>query len=419
MAEMTAEPPEPTPENLRPALPPAPAPEPPVQPAPAAATRPSPNFARSLVAAIVAAVIIATGGGIGVGWTLARYISGHTTTQAQVQTAPQVQQSTASDANLGINAITRKVSPAVVDINTTIQTASGSAATAGTGLIITSSGDVLTNNHVVEGSVSITVTIQGKPARYTATVVGVDPTDDLAVIHVNGVSGLPTVTMADSSKVKVGDTVFALGNALGLGGAPRVTQGNVTALDQSITASDNGAQAEQLTGMIQSDAEISPGDSGGALVNRAGQVIGIITAGEAQGFRSTSTTIAFAIPAPKAVDVANRILAGKAGNGIYIGPVGYLGVSVQSLDATTASQLGLSVESGALVRGVVAGSPAEHAGITAGSVITGVNSIVVDSANSLGDALHQFKPGDHVTIAWVAGKTHHASSVTLTSGPAI
>ena len=424
MTDVSPEPTEPesTPENFQLAPPPAPAPEPAVQPAPTATTtaaRPSPSFARTLTAAIVAAIILATGGGIGVGWTLARYLNDHTATQtAQVQTAPKVQQGT-SGANLDLNAVTRKVSPSVVDINTTIQTASGSAAAAGTGLIITSSGDVLTNNHVVEGSVSIKVTIQGKSGRYTATVVGVDPADDLAVIHITGMSGLPTVTMGDSSAMKIGDTVFALGNALGLGGAPRVTQGNVTALDQSITASDNGSHPEQLTGMIQTDAEISPGDSGGALVNSAGQVIGIITAGEAQGFRSTSTTIAYAIPSSKATDIADLILAGKAGNGIYIGPVGYLGVAVQDVDAATASQLGLSVDSGALVRSVVAGSPAEHAGITAGSVITGVNSSVVDSSDSLGNALHQFKPGDRVTISWVTGSAKHTASVTLTTGPAI
>src|SRR5712691_532285 len=292
-------------------------------------------------------------------------------------------------------------------------------AAAGTGLIITSSGDVLTNNHVVEGSVSIKVSIQGKSGTYTATVIGVDPADDVAVIHVKGVSGLPTVTIADSSTVTVGDTVYALGNALGLGGSPRVTQGIVTALEQTITASDNGAQAEQLTGMIQSDAEISPGDSGGALVNSAGQVIGIITAGQAQGFRSNSTTIAFAIPSSKAVDIANRILAGKAGNGIFIGPVGYLGVSVQTLDATSAAQLGLSITSGAYVRAVVAGSPAEHAGITAGSVITRVNSTVVDSATALGNALHQYKPGDQVKITWISGNATQTANVTLASGPAI
>jgi len=402
--------PEPSSQNLQLAPPPAPA---------VASPPASPDFARRLTAAIVVAVILATGGGVGAGWALARLISSHYTTQAHVQTVSPIQQSTSGSTNLDINGITRKVSPAVVDINTVIQTASGSAAAAGTGLIITSSGDVLTNNHVVEGSVSIKVTIQGKSGTYAATVLGVDPTDDIAVIHINGVSGLPTVTIADSSTVKVGDTIYALGNALGLGGAPRVTQGTVTALDQTITASDNGAQAEQLTGMIQSDAEISPGDSGGALVNSAGQVIGIVTAGEAQGFRSTSTTIAFAIPSSKAVDIANRILAGQAGNGVYIGPVGYLGVSVQTLDANSAAQLGLSVSSGAYVRGVVAGSPAEHAGITAGSVITRVNSVVVDSATALGDALHQYKPGDQVKITWIAGSATHTATVTLISGPAI
>jgi len=408
MSEMT---PEPTSQGLQLAPPPAPG---------AGSPHSSPNYARRLTAAIVAAVILATGGGIGAGWAMARLISSHNTTQAHVQTVQPIRQSTSSGSTkLDISAITRRVSPAIVDINTVIQTASGSAAAAGTGLIITSSGDVLTNNHVVEGSVSIKVSIQGKSGTYTATVIGVDPADDVAVIHINGVSGLPTVTIADSSTVTVGDTVYALGNALGLGGTPRVTQGIVTALDQTITASDNGAQAEQLTGMIQSDAEISPGDSGGALVNSAGQVIGMITAGQAQGFRSNSTTIAFAIPSSKAVDIANRILAGQAGNGIYIGPVGYLGVSVQTLDATSAAQLGLSISSGAYVRAVMAGSPAEHAGITAGSVITRVNSAVVDTATSLGNALHQYKPGDQVKITWISGSATHTANVTLISGPAI
>ncbi len=408
MSEMT---PEPTSQDLQLAPPPAPA---------AALPQTSPNFARRLTAAIVAAVILATGAGVGTGWALARVISSRYPTQAHVQTVQPIQQSTSSGStNLDINAITRKVSPAVVDINTVIQTASGSAAAAGTGLIITSSGDVLTNNHVVEGSVSVKVTIQGKSGTYPATVLGVDPTDDIAVIHINGVSGLPTVTIADSSTVQVGDTIYALGNALGLGGAPRVTKGSVTALDQTITASDNGAQAEQLTGMIQSDAEISPGDSGGALVNSAGQVVGVITAGEAQGFRSSSTTIAFAIPSSKAVDIANRILAGQAGNGVFIGPVGYLGVSVQTLDASSAAQLGVNVSSGAYVRTVVAGSPAERAGITSGSVITRVNSAVVDSATALGDALHQYKPGDQVKITWISGNATHTATVTLISGPTI
>ena len=394
-----------TPENPEILAPPSPSPV--IAPAPA-----SPSFARRLTAAIAVAVVIATGGGIGIGWNLARLVTSHSATATQhisaVQQVPQGSSSNGS-ANLDINGVSHKVSPAIVDINTTIQTANGSAAAAGTGLIITSTGDVLTNNHVVEGSVNVKVTIQGRSGTYAADVVGVDPTDDIAVIHIRNVSGLPTVTFADSSSVKIGDTVYALGNALGLGGAPRVTQGSVTALDQSITASDNGAQAEQLTGMIQSDAEISPGDSGGALANTAGQVVGIITAGEAQGFRSTSTTVAFAIPSSRAIDIANRILAGDAGNGVYIGPVGFLGVSVRD------SSDGVGVD----VISVQAGSPAEKAGITAGSVITAVNSTSIDSPDALGKALHQFKPGDQVKITWTTGNGTHTATVTLIAGPTI
>ena len=377
---------------------------------PVAGTAPAKQFGKSLVAGIVAAVILASGGGIGIGWNLAHLISNRSSAASQSHVSTVAPQGSSNgSANLDINAITRKVSPAVVDIDTTIQTSNGTGAAAGTGLIMTSSGDVLTNNHVVESSTRIKVSIQGRSGTYAADVIGVDPGDDIAVIHIRDVSGLPTASFASSSSVQVGDTVFALGNALGMGGAPRVTQGTVTGLDQSITASDNGAQAEQLTGMIQSDAEISPGDSGGALVNSAGQVIGIITAGEAQGFRSTSTTVAFAIPASKAIDVANRILDGEAGNGIFIGPVGYLGVAVQDLGDG----------SGVEVRSVQAGSPAQRAGITAGSVITAIDSTAIDSATALGNALHQHKPGDQVKVTWTVGTASHSATVTLTTGPTI
>ena len=145
----------------------------------------------------------------------------------------------------------------------------------------------------------------------------------------------------------------------------------------------------------------------------------IITAGEAQGFRSSSTTVNYAIPSSPAVSIANRILAGQAGNGVIIGPVGYLGVSVETLDPQTASQLGLKITSGALVRSVQADSPAQSAGIKTGAVITGVNNTVIDSSRALGDALHQFKPGDHVKVTWLYQGATHSATVTLISGPAV
>jgi len=368
-----------------------------------------------LAVAIIAAIVLATGGGIGVGWNLARIISGHQVAQGPIQTVNPAQGGGSANAATAA----AKVSPAVVDVNTTIQTASADVQAAGSGLILDSTGDVLTNNHVVDGSIRIRVTIQGRSGTYPATIVGVDPSDDLAVIHVDNVSGLPTVKLANSSSLKVGDSVVAIGNALGLGGTPRVTEGFITALDQTITASENGSNSETLNGMIQSDAEISPGDSGGALVNAAGQVVGIITAGEATSFRTTTSSVAYAIPSNTAVRVANQILAGQAGGGVLIGPVGHLGVGVETLDPDTAAQLGLGVTSGALVRTVQAGSPAASAGITPNSVITAINSTAINSAAALGNALQQFKPGDQVKVTWVTQSTTRTATVTLINGPAV
>ncbi len=379
---------------------------------------PAVDHAMRLVAGVVVAIVLATGGGIAVGWNLARLITNHGVTAAQIHTvAPQTPAPSASNGTQA--AAEAKVIPAIVDINTVIQTTNGSAEAAGTGLILDSTGDVLTNNHVVAGSISIKVTIQGRTDSYTADVIGVDPKDDIAVIHIENVTGLPTVQLADSSKLHVGETVYAMGNALGQGGTPRVTAGSITALDQTITASEGGSNTETLSGMIQEDAQISPGDSGGALVNTAGQVVGIITAGEATSFRTTTSNIGYAIPSNTAVDIANRILTGQGGGGILLGPVGYLGVSVQTLDAATAAQLGLKITSGALVKDVQTGSPADSAGIAAGMVITGVNSTPIDSSQTLGDALHQFKPGAKVKITWYDNGTSRSATLTLISGPAV
>jgi S1-C subfamily serine protease len=269
----------------------------------------------------------------------------------------------------------------------------------------------------VDGSISLRVTVQGH-GTYTATVLGVDPGDDLAVIHIDA-TGLRTVSLANSSKVKIGDSILAIGNALGLGGAPRVTQGFITDLDQTITASENGNNAETLHGMIQSDAEISPGDSGGALVNNGGQVIGVITAGQATSFRTSTSTVAYAIPSSTAARIANQILAGQAVGGVIIGPVGHLGVGVDTLDPDTAAQQGLSVSSGAYVRTVEKGSPAAAAGILPGSVITAINSTTIDGSTALGNALQQFKPGDTVKVTWVDQTATRSASVTLVTGPAV
>ena len=366
----------------------------------------------------VAICLIGLVGGLGIGWSLARsHAIAGTSAQSPITTVPQATGQSTTSSNLA--AIAAKVDPFVVDVNTVIETANGSGTAAGTGIILTSSGEVLTNNHVVSGSTSITVTLQGRSGTYAADVLGVDPTRDVALIQLEGVSGLPTATLADSSTLQVGEPVVAFGNALGQGGAPSVSSGAVVALDQSLTASD-GNSSEQLTGMIQMNARIAPGDSGGPIVNSASQVVGMITAGQSTGRVSTGTTVGFAIPTNTALAVVNQIRSGQPSSEVILGQVGYIGVQVSDLTPSVAAQLGLSLTSGALVTGVVAGSPAQSAGIGRYAVITSAGGMTIDSSATLGTALHSHKPGDQVVVNWVdsAGSSHSAS-ITLGAGPAI
>jgi S1-C subfamily serine protease len=289
---------------------------------------------------------------------------------------------------------------------------------AGTGMVLTSDGEVLTNNHVVKGAWKIQVRVPGS-SSYTATVVGVDPAHDVALIQLQDASGLSTISPGDSSSVTVGENVAGIGNALGRGGSPTVANGAVTGLNRSITANDPDGTSERLTGMIQTNAHIQPGDSGGGLVNADGQVIGMITAGsDTQTTSASQASVGFAIPISTALDVVDQIHAGGGGT-VLMGERGYLGVGVRGLDSdpTTAAQLG--VQSGALVVGVEPNGPAAGAGMTAPAVITAVDGKQVTSPNTLGPLLHAHVPGDNAQITWVDGTGTHTATVQLISGPAV
>lgn len=386
---------------------PAPPPPPPPPP-PLTRTRPGePHLWRWIVVSFVVAALAAGGSGIGVGWGLAKALRGAPTA---VQSPIAIASPTAPpNGAIDDNGIAAKVSPAIVDINTV----TGSGQAAGTGMIITSDGEVLTNHHVVNGSITIKVTITGRTGDFTAHVVGVAPAADVALIQIDGVSGLPTVSFASSSSVHVGDSVVAMGNALGLGGAPSVSTGTVTGLNQTITASEGNGDSEQLTGMIESNAPISPGDSGGPVVNATGQVIGMITAGDVQGFRSQTSTVNYAIPSDTALSFVNRIRAGETNTDLVYGQVGFMGVAVRDLTADVAAQLGLNVSSGAFVVTVQSGSPAETAGITPNSVITKVDSSKITNSDTLGTAIRSHKAGEQVSVTWVDLKGSHSATLTL------
>ena len=307
---------------------------------------------------------------------------------------------------------------AVVDINTTVETGSGSGLAAGTGLVLNSRGEILTNNHVIAGATQIAVNLTGENKSYSALVVGVDPRIDIAVLQVQGVNGWPSAIFADSTHLSAGEKVSAIGNALGLGGSPRVSVGNITALGQSITAGGIFAGTEDLSNMIEFDATVSPGESGGPLVDGNGKVVGIITAA-AGSANNLPSTPAYAIPANTALGIVKQIESGKSSADIILGQVGYIGGVASDLDAASAASLGLSVSKGALVISVNEGSPAQKAGIGPGSVIVAVAGKAVGTRIELGTAIHAYKPGANVSVTWVDKQGTHNASLTLMSGPAI
>ena len=321
-----------------------------------------------------------------------------------------------------VAAIAAKVDPALVDINSTFSYQGGQGA--GTGIVLTSSGEVITNNHVINGATSISVTDVGNGKTYSAKVVGYDASQDIAVLQLQNASGLKTASIGDSSKVAVGDSVVALGNAGGTGGTPSSAGGTVTALDQSITASDElGGTTEQLAGMIQIDAAIEPGDSGGSLVNSDGQVIGIDTAASS-GFSFASTANqADAIPINGAISIAKQIESGKGTSVVHIGPTALLGVLVEPSNQGSYYGGGYgngagSSSLGATISSVINGDPAQQAGLAAGDVITSIGGQTVASPSTLTKLIAGHQPGDKLQIGWTdtSGQAH-SGTVALAAGP--
>jgi len=328
-----------------------------------------------------------------------------------------------SSGNAAAAAATQDQEVGVVDIDTVLSYAGAEAA--GTGLVLTPDGQILTNNHVVQGSTSITVTVVSSGQTYRATVVGTDAKDDIAVLQLTDASGLTTANLGTSANVAVGDAVVGVGNAGGEGGTPSAAAGTVSALNQTITTQSDGvSDGETLSGLIETTANIESGDSGGPLFNASNQVVGIDTAAEVVSGQSAN---GYSIPIDTALGIAKQISSGQASDNIVIGYPAFLGVQLQSATAGTGSGRGRygsgssagAASNGALIAGVVNGSPAAGAGLTAGDTIVGIDSTAVGSADALSSALTGHKPGDNVTVTWVdAAGSQHSASVTLAQGPA-
>jgi putative serine protease PepD len=365
---------------------------------------------RWAIVAVVAALV-----GALVGSAVTALAVGGSSSSSGTNTVREVAPGPALTGGASIPAIVTKVAPQVVSVDATGRGASGSFEDQGTGMILSTAGEVLTNNHVISGATAITVTLYGKTVALPATVVGADPAHDVALLKITTPpSGLDPITFGDSTQLQVGDAVIAIGNALGLSaGTPTVTSGIVSALGRTVQAGDVGSgQTENLTNMIQTDAAINSGNSGGALVDSAGQVIGMNTAvASSTANNAPAENIGFAIPS----STLQSLLPSLRSGGSAVTHRAYLGVEVEDLTPQLKQAYNFVPSSGAVVVRTVAGSPAAAAGIQQGDVIVQFGSTTVDSAAALTSAVSAAKPGDKVRITFWRGQQKMTVVATLGS----
>jgi S1-C subfamily serine protease len=332
---------------------------------------------------------------------------------AQPAGTPKAEGAAPSPTTVDVAAVAAATDPAVVDVNTVLDGLEGGGVAAGTGMVVSPNGVIVTNNHVVQGADTVTVVVPGHGSR-AASVIGTDPSADVAVLKVAGLSALPTVHFGNSSTVIVGDPVVAIGNALGLGGSPTVTQGIISATGRTITASDGtGANPETLHGLLQTDAPIAPGNSGGPLVDAADQVIGMDTAGASAG--TTGASLGFAIPSTTVLTIADEIAAHNDLPGLVYGRQAFLGLQVAGSSQAGSASFGASpgfrpvasTPDGTpevVVTAVDPTSPASRAGIESGDVITAVNGQAA-TTTALSNVIEAKKPGQvlSLTVSTQAG----------------
>lgn len=307
----------------------------------------------------------------------------------------------------------KPIGTGVVVIDTNLGYEGGAAA--GSGMVLTSSGTVLTNNHVIAGATTVKVVVPNTGHGYVAHVVGYDKTADVAVLRLQGASNLKTISVA-SSRAAVGEHVRAVGNAGGTGSLTSA-RGTVTGLDRSIVASDEQGNSEQLTGLIETDAGVEPGDSGGPLLDSSGKVVGMDTAASGNSAYASESSDAYAIPIATALTIAKQIVAGKASTTVHVGATAFLGVEVQAANGD--GGYGYAGTTGALIAGVVPGGPAASAGLQAGDVITAIDGHAVSSPKQVSPLILARKPGTKARVAYVGQDGgSYSTTVKLGTGPA-
>lgn len=346
------------------------------------------------------------------GGALGAYVVGSNSSTSSVfeRTSNQDGNVLQSQSEQDLSQVASEVAPSVVSISTDVESARGQVVGqgAGTGVIVSADGYVMTNNHVIDGASGVSVTTSGGDIYEDVEVIGSDPLNDIAFLKIAGVKDLQAARLGDSSTLKIGQNVFAIGNSLGEY-KNTLTTGIVSGLNRPVTAaSGDGSDAESLTGLIQTDAAINPGNSGGPLVNSAGQVVGINTAvaSDAQG-------IGFAIP----INATKGVLAGVIENGEV--ERAYIGVRYVDITPAIAKERKLPVKEGAYVLGddsssaVVDGGPADKAGIKSGDIITAIDDIKVGESGSITSLIGMYQPGETIEVTYLRDGEERTTKLTL------
>lgn len=368
--------------------------ESPTTPTPAAASAPAPTHHRLSHAAVAALVGGLVGALTATGVFLAVDDGGTTKTIVHTTTVSPaiVRPSNNSDASVNVSALIATAEPAVVAITTDDG--------AGTGFVISPDGIIVTNNHVVEGATKISVAFSSGTTK-PAELVGRDPSADLAVVKVAG-TNLPALTLGNSDAVKVGDEVVAIGNALALEGGLTVTRGIISGTDRNVDTQEGGT----LVGMLQTDAAINFGNSGGPLLDAHGRVIGINTA---IADPTEAQDIGFAIPISRAKPIIADLRAGRK--------PAFLGVASKTVTPAVAKQLGLKVDHGAYVEQLTPNAPAEKVGIHVGDVILSISGMPITNSSDVQTAVRSHQIGETIAVVVDRKGQRHTFQAKLVQRP--
>lgn len=348
-------------------------------------------------------------------WHRSESISDELAVQRAIAAAPKPVRGAFTAAE--VNRLALKITPSLVDVETEIGNLGLGGA--GSGIVVSASGEILTNNHVINQATAVEVVTKGNQKRYPAKVVGYDRNHDVALLQIQGPAKLYPAAIGDSTAVRIGEPILGIGNAGGAGGKPVRAPGKVNNLGRSISTSDElTGSTEQLKGLIEILADIRPGDSGGPLVNEAGQVIGVNTAASVNYKTSVPSGTGYAIPINDAMQIVQVIRSGRSTDEVHVGPTGIIGIAVTGPALRPDGYVSPGVNPGATVTAVGYGSPGEAAGLKRGDTIVGVDGTPIDSPTRLTAITGRHRPGDRLNVEWVTQTgQRRTGAIVLDEGP--